>query len=172
VLASATKTRPTYPEVGATGDARMPVGYRHDRDTTRLGRGEDVFERAVSALREWRVQAGVGIEVVPSDARVDEQETVVLLIRVAGLWALAPCRVVYVEQKPTSFAFAYGTLPGHPERGEVAFKVERDHAEVMFSVRSFSRPADVLARAASPVTRRLQRRVTLRYLEALRAAAR
>lgn len=172
MLASATEASPSYPQVGATRDARMPDGYRHDRDTTRLGRGDGVFERAVSALREWRVQADVGIEVVPPDARVGEHETVVLLIRFAGLWAVAPCRVVYVEQEPNSFAFAYGTLPGHPEKGEVAFNVARDDAGVMFSVTSFSRPADALARAASPVTRRLQRRVTLGYLEAIRSAVR
>jgi uncharacterized protein (UPF0548 family) len=85
-----------------------------------------------------------------------------------------PCALSRRLYRPraNSFAFAYGTLPGHPEKGEVAFKVARDEAGVMFSVTSFSRPVDVLARAASPVTRRLQRRVTLRYLEALRTAVR
>jgi uncharacterized protein (UPF0548 family) len=170
LLVTAKNTRPSYPEVGATRDDHMPAGYRHDRDTTLLEPGDEVFERAVSALRKWRVQAGAGIEVVPDDAWVNADETVVLLIRVRGFWALAPCRVVYIEQAQNSFAFAYGTLPGHPESGEVAFRIERGGAGVRFSVTSFSRPADLLGRAASPLTRRLQRRVTLQYLEAMRAA--
>jgi uncharacterized protein (UPF0548 family) len=47
--------------------------------------------------------------------------------------------------------FGYGTLPGHPERGEEAFLVERDDGgEVWFTVRAFSRPARWFTRAAGP----------------------
>ena len=56
-------------------------------------------------------------------AWVEERETVLLLIHAGALQAVAPCRVVYVVDGPGQFSFAYGTLPGHPERGE------RDHHE-------------------------------------------
>jgi uncharacterized protein (UPF0548 family) len=62
---------------------------------------------------------------VPRDASVGENETVILLLRAAGLWAPAPCRVIYVVDQADQFGFAYGTLPGHPETGEVAFMVAR-----------------------------------------------
>ena len=68
LLATATKMRPSYPEIGATRDKRVPAGYLHDTDTTVIGSGDDLFERAVSALRKWSVQPEAGIELVPNDA--------------------------------------------------------------------------------------------------------
>jgi uncharacterized protein (UPF0548 family) len=171
LLARARIDAPTYAEVGATRSATLPARYRHDRSEIELGRGDDVFLRAVRALRGWQAQAGAGIEVVPPDAWVDDEETVLLLIRVGVFWATAPCRVVYITDDPDRFSFAYGTLPGHPEVGEVAFSIDRDSAgSVSFRVTSFSRPADPLARFGAPLARRLQKRVTRDYLKALRAA--
>jgi len=102
-----------------------------------------------------------------------ENETVVLLLRAALLWAPAPCGVVYVVEEADQFGFAYGTLPGHPEKGEVAFTVSRDGVgAVDFRVASFSRTVDPLARLGTPITRWIQKRVTRRYLTALPEAAR
>ena len=57
------------------------------------------------------------------------------------------------------FGFAYGTLPGHAERGEERFSVEY-HAEndsVWYDLFAFSRPGP-LARLAYPFARSLQKR--------------
>ena len=171
LLAEARSARATYAEIGATARGEWPQGYRHDVDELELGSGSDVFTRAVSATRSWRAQLGAGIEVVPSGAEVAEGEVVLLLIRAAGLWAVAPCRVVYVHDEPDRFDFAYATLPGHPERGEASFSViRRPDGEVVFRVASFSRPVDLFARLGRPWSRRIQRRVTLRYLTAIRSA--
>lgn len=79
--------------------------------------------------------------------------------------------MVYEGEGPDGFAFAYGTLPGHPERGEVAFRIDRDvGGDVFFRVVSFSRTVDPLARLASPITRLIQQRVTRRYLDAIAEA--
>jgi uncharacterized protein (UPF0548 family) len=173
LLDQARASAPTYAEVGATKSVSLPTGYRHDRYEARVGEGSDVFERSVRALRKWQPQIGAGVEVVPRDAWVDEKETVVLLLRAAGLWAPAPCRVVYVVDEVDQFGFAYGTLPGHPEMGEVAFMISRDSIEqIDFRVTSFSRTVDPLARLGTPVTRWVQKRVTRRYLTALVEAAR
>ena len=172
LLAEAKRSSPTYSEVGATRTGELPDGFRHDDDYAELGSGGAVFERAVDALRRWQPQIGAGLEVVPAGAVVEEGATVLLLIRVAVLWAIAPCRVLYVAEDETRYAFGYGTLPGHPERGEVAFAIERGASgAVSFRVTSFSRPADPLARLGASLTRRLQRRATQRYLEALAAAS-
>ena len=120
----------------------------------------------------WQPQKGAGVEVVPGDARVDENETVILLLRAAGLCAPAPCRVVYVVDEADQFGFAYGTLPGHPEMGEVAFMVSKAAEEITFRVLSFSRTVDPLARLGTPLTRWVQKRVTRQYLTALAQAAR
>jgi len=53
--------------------------------------------------------------------------------------------------------FGYGTLPGHPARGEESFVVHRDAAgEVWFTVTSFSRPARWFMAALGPVAPVLQ----------------
>ncbi len=149
----------------------FPAGYRHDSYAIDLGGREKTFERAVETLRAWGAQIGAGIEVVPTGAQVSEGETVILVIRTMGFWAIAPCRVVYVVEEPGQFAFAYGTLPGHPERGEAAFAIDRSETgAVSFHVTSFSRTVDPLARLGAPITRRIQQRVTRRYLSVLAEA--
>ena len=98
--------------------------------------------------------------------------TVLLLFKSLGFWAVAPCRVVYVVDEPGRSGFAYGTLPGHPEQGEVAMIVDRHrHDGVVFRIVSFSRTVDPLARLGSPVTRLIQQRVTNRYVRALATAS-
>jgi uncharacterized protein (UPF0548 family) len=173
LLTEAREAGPTYPEVGATRDAHLPTGYRHDFYERRLSSGEAVFDRAVVALRAWQAQIGAGARIFPHGAQVAGGSTVVLLIRVGGLWAALPCRVVYVDDSPEGFAFAYGTLPGHPERGEVAFRIERSVGsdDIFFRIVSFSRTVDPLARLASPITRLIQQRVTRRYVSAIAEAS-
>jgi uncharacterized protein (UPF0548 family) len=137
-----------------------------------LGPGDERLTRAVSAVRAWQAQLGANIEVIPAGALVEGGQTVLLLIRAVALWTVAPCRVVYVHEDADRFAFGYGTLPGHPEQGEVSFAVTRgDDGDVVFQVASFSRPAEPLARLAKPLSRRIQRRVTLEYLGSIKSAA-
>jgi uncharacterized protein (UPF0548 family) len=171
LLANAKAADPSYSEVGATSNSSLPAGYRLDHYERQLGSDENVFERAVEALRGWKAHAGAGVEVVPGDARVTVGATVLLLIKAAGLWAVAPFRVVYVVDEPDRFGFAYGTLAGHPERGEVAMIVERHHRDgVVFRIVSFSRTVDPVARFGAAVTRLFQRRVSDRYVAALAIA--
>ena len=60
------------------------------------------------------------------------------------------CRVVYVVDEPGRFGLAYGTLPGHVERGEERFLVERDSTDgsVWYDLLAFSRPNSLVARLA------------------------
>lgn len=65
--------------------------------------------------------------------------------RAIGLWWLNACRIVYVvdESGPISrFGLAYGTLPGHVERGEERFMIEwnRGDNSVWYDILAFSRP--------------------------------
>jgi uncharacterized protein (UPF0548 family) len=84
------------------------------------------------------------------------------------LTAVAVCRIVVVVDEPERYGFAYGTLPGHPERGEEAFLVERhDDGRVVFRIVAFSRSAELLARLGGPVTRAIQQRASRGYLTAL-----
>jgi len=85
------------------------------------------------------------------------------------LWpAKIPARVVYVIDEPDRKGFAYGTLPGHPERGEESFVVERSPDDsVWLTIRAFSRPSSRLYWAGYPLLRLLQAIFTERYKRAL-----
>jgi len=171
LLETARRSDLTYDETGATQGGQLPAGYRFARYERRLGTGEVTFARAIHALKEWRTHLGAGVDVYPRDARVEDDVTVLFVLRAFGIWTIAPCRVVYVVEEPARFSFAYGTLPGHPECGEVGITVARhDEGAVKARVESFSRTVDPLARAILPLARVLQKRVTRRYLEALAAA--
>lgn len=157
----------TYHDVGATQGA-LPRGYHHLRRSQLLGTGADAFAAAASAVLTWQVQLRAGLRVTASEA-VAEPGAVVLLS--AAAWPLqlrAPCRVVYTVTEARRHGFAYGTLPGHPERGEEAFVVEQhDDGNVVFAITAFSRPATASARAAGPLGLLIQRYLTRRYLHAL-----
>ena len=157
----------TYPEVGATAGV-LPDGYHHIRESRVLGRGADRFERAADRLMSWDLHRRSGLSVEPEFPTVTLNTWVKVRIGVGPFGVTAPCRVVYVIDEPRRRGFGYGTLAGHPERGEEAFSVEwRDDDVVEVHVVAFSRPATWWAKAGAPAARLMQRLVTRRYLRAL-----
>ena len=174
VLAEQRELAPRYPGVGGTTAGHAPPGFHHDRFGADLGTGSGVFDRAVAALREWGPQRGAGLA-VRADGPIATGTTVALAAPLPVGYAVAACRIVATTETEAEFAFAYGTLPLHPEEGEERFAVVRDAATgaVRFEIRVFSRPKDAFARLGAPVARRLQRQTTERYLAAMeRATAR
>jgi len=160
----------TYAEVGATRGT-APPGYRSDRRTARLGRGEQTYLRAVEGLRHWATHRGAGIRLVPENPDLEVGVTVVQAIGFPGFTTIAACRIVYVVDEADAFGFGYGTLPAHPEQGEESFTVTKDaDGAVDFVICAFSRPRHVLARLGAPVARRIQVGVTGRYLDGMRQA--
>jgi uncharacterized protein (UPF0548 family) len=156
----------TYPEVGATR-GELPAGYQHLRASRDVGHGRELFEQCAETVMTWGVQRGAGLVVEPG-GRVTEGAENRVGLPLGPLRTWAPCRVVYVVDEPDRRGFAYGTLPGHPERGEESFVVSIDEdGAVRFDVTAFSRPARWFARLGGPVTKLIQRRVTWRYLEAV-----
>jgi len=167
--ATATATL-TYAEHGATR-GRLPSGYHHIDRRELIGHGPDVFDRAAVALTTWQMHRGAGLAVAASAPVAAEGSVVTLEIGWRRLSVSARCRVVYVVDEPHRRGFAYGTLAGHPERGEEAFVVElRDNA-VWCHIRAFSAPASLISRISGPAGRMVQQMVTSRYLAALRTLA-
>src|SRR5437870_8509486 len=148
----------TYPEQGATRRT-LPAGYRHDHSRTRLGIGKSTFDRAVEALRHWRMFALGWAQVIPDDAPIDEGTTVAVVAHHFGFWSMSACRIVYVLVEPRRFGFAYGTLPAHVERGEERFMVEWcSDDSVWYDIVPFSRPNHGLVRLCYRMPRRPQKR--------------
>jgi uncharacterized protein (UPF0548 family) len=161
----------SYPEVGATGDADLPAGYRGATYSSVVGSGPADLERAAAAVFGWRAQRSVGF-VVRADGPADRPGTVVVLT--AGLPRFGyelPCRVVEARTAGGERGFSYGTLTGHPESGEERFTVRlRPDGAVVFEIRVFFRLASPAARLAGPLSLLLQRLGTQRYLAAIGAA--
>ena len=162
----------SYPAVHGT-QAAPPVDFDVDRNRALLGHGEDVFNAACEALRQWRMFPAGWTELVPTDAVQREGETLVMLARCFGTWWLNSCRIVYNfdERIPhRRFGFAYGTLPGHVECGEERFTIEWDEDDqVWYELYSFSRPRHWLARLFYPLARRLQKKFVRQSLAQMQA---
>ncbi|MFD1811030.1 DUF1990 family protein [Rhodococcus gannanensis] len=157
----------TYPEIGQTA-ATLPTGYTHLRRTRAVGHGRDDFDRAAMLLEDWEMHRRAGLRVAADTEGAAVGVRVTVGIGFGPFRVHAPCEVVYVVDEVCRRGFAYGTLTGHPECGEERFCVElQDDDTVTFTVTAFSRPAAWWVRAAGPIGRAVQRRVTERYLGAL-----
>lgn len=153
----------SYGEVGATHNDAPPKGYVADRYRVKLGDGEEAYERAKDALRSWRQFGLEWVSAYPNDAPIEIGTIVAVRARHAGFWSLNPARLVYLVEEggdTERFGFAYGTLPGHAERGEERFLVEynRGSGAVFYDVFAFSRPNHPLAWLGYPFVRLLQGR--------------
>jgi uncharacterized protein (UPF0548 family) len=159
----------TYDEVGVSR-RETAGGFVVDASRVKLGEGEEVFGRAVAALREWRMFDLGWASVFPREAPVEVGTDVAVVAEVFGLWSVNPCRIVYVVDEKRRFGFAYGTLPGHAAHGEELFSVGiSDDGSVHYDIRAFSRPG-ALMRLGYPVARRFQRRFARDSLRAMSGA--
>ncbi|HEX6709595.1 MAG TPA: DUF1990 domain-containing protein [Rubrobacter sp.] len=164
----------TYDEVGASRDAPKELaGYAVDHNRVKLGEGRETLDRAVAALHAWKMFDIGWARLVPEDAPVEVGTTVAVLARHYGFLSLNPCRVLYTIEEHyggcVRRGFAYGTLPGHGERGEERFTVEwrRGEDSVFYDLYAFSRPNSLLAKLGYPLARKLQHRFAKDSLQAM-----
>src|SRR5262245_25423752 len=108
----------TYPEIGATEWDNLPAGYRHVHLTTEIGTGDATMARAAAAVLSFDLLRRAGLRPIASAPRAAVGVEVISRPGIAPLALRVPCRVVWVADEPRRAGFGYGTLPGHPERGE------------------------------------------------------
>ncbi|GGH96253.1 DUF1990 family protein [Arthrobacter liuii] len=166
-----------YLGVGSTEQGSAPEGYARVLEEVRLGTGLDTYRRMADGILAWELQRRAGLRVTADSVTAVPGARVVSGFGV-GLFRLnAPCEVVWVHEPsadgvPQSAGFGYGTLPGHPARGEESFEVEiNSQGEVWLRIRAFSKPANWFYAAGGLVTRAAQRYVTSRYIEGARSLA-
>ncbi|QDG90662.1 DUF1990 family protein [Pseudarthrobacter sp. NIBRBAC000502770] len=166
-----------YPGVGSTEEGSAPEGYDRVLQEVRLGTGLDTYRRVADGILAWELQRRAGLRVRADSPRAVPGAHVVSGFGVGPFRLPAPCQVVWVHDPvpggiPQSAGFGYGTLPGHPARGEESFEVGIDgQAEVWLRIQAFSRPANWFYAAGGLVTRAAQRYVTSRYIEGARSLA-
>lgn len=140
-----------YPpaEIGASRVGQpMPAGYRHLSYETFIGYGPKVMRAAAQAVMSLEMHRAVGL-------RADLDGDIVRL-RIGPI--RAPCLILFRETAPDRAGFTYGTLPGHPARGEESFLVTHGPDDrVWLRVRSFSVPGRWYTRLTGPVMPVLQR---------------
>jgi uncharacterized protein (UPF0548 family) len=151
----------TYPEVGATrGDGPLPSGYSHLYRRMRVGAGEAAFQEAADAVLSWRMHEGMRVRPQADNPRAEPGAHVWLHLALLGPHLVvlrAPCKVVWAVDEPRNAGFAYGTLQGHPERGEEAFVVDWDDDDsVWLTIKAFSNGGRWFTKAAGPVVPVLQ----------------
>ncbi len=158
----------SYAEVGATRDV-PPVGYDIDHNRILLGSGDAVFDRAKTAIRQWKMFDVPGIELFYPDTPIEVGQTVAPLAYHLGFYSLNAARIVYVIDEDHRFGFAYGTLTQHAEIGEERFSVEfhPDTREVWYDVFAFSRPGNIFVKLGYPYARYRQRSFSSRSKEAM-----
>ena len=153
----------SYPEVGQSR-LSAPAGYNIDHNRARLGKGEETFNRAMHALRRWKMFEMDWIKLCWPDAPVEVGSTVGVVAHHLSFWSLSACRIVYVlneqQDQISKYGFAYGTLENHVEMGEERFIVEwhQDDDSVWYDLYAFSWPRHKLAKIGYPISRMLQKR--------------
>ncbi|TNE58016.1 MAG: DUF1990 domain-containing protein [Bacteroidetes bacterium] len=149
----------TYPETGATRSGKTLPGFDNDLLRVEVGQGTADFEQAKAAIRQWQMFPEHWTRILPAAAPIETGTTVAMYARYLGFWWRNACRIVYTVDMPRAYGFAYGTLPGHIERGEELFLVELEpDGTVWYEIRAFSRPRHLLARLGYPLVRGLQAR--------------
>lgn len=136
--------------------------YNIDRNRVQVGNGSEDFEKAVEAVKKWKMFEMSWVKLCWTNTPIKVGENVAILASHFGFWSLNASRIVYViEEKGAveKFGFAYGTLTEHGERGEERFTVEfrRQSGEVWYDLYAFSKPNHILAQIGYPLGRRLQK---------------
>lgn len=181
----------TYEERGATDrpfpeglDDGWPAGYRVmvERHEIRAEDPSSAFLALTDGILAWELHRGAGLTMESRAGRAGPGVDVVSGFGVGSARIKAPCRVIWSREPRLDGAgravpgqragFGYGTLPGHPVKGEEAFYAELGVDNRLFFVCSaYSVPAGPVYRLAAPVTRLTQRYVLSRYGKAARGLA-
>ena len=181
----------TYEERGATDrpfpegfDGGWPSGYTVMVESHEIP-AEDpsaAFIALTEGILGWELHRGAGLTMESDAERAAPGVRVVSGFGVGPARIKAPCRVIWSRVPQLDGAgravpgqrggFGYGTLPGHPVKGEEGFYAELTaDNRLVFICSAYSVPATPVFKLASPVTRLTQRYVLSRYVKAARALA-
>lgn len=166
-----------YDGIGSTEHGPLPPHLESVITRSPLGEGTATYRRVAEGILTWRLQHGAGLRVRAESEVVVPGTRVVSGFGIGPFRISAPCEVVWVRRPlpgdgPQSAGFGYGTLPGHPVRGEEAFEVELDvDGRVTLVITAFGAPSNWFYSAGGALTAWARRRITSRYIETARELA-
>ncbi|WP_427005070.1 DUF1990 family protein [Pseudarthrobacter sp. H2] len=166
-----------YEGIGSTQHGPPPAEVECLVTHAYLGHGIAAYRRAVQGLLTWQLQKRAGLRVRAESDVVVPGARVVSGFGVGPFRIDAPCEVVWVRRPvagdgPQSAGFGYGTLPGHPVRGEEAFEISIDgQGRVLIEIRAFGVPSNWFYAAGGALTRRARSLVTSRYIRSAQELA-
>ncbi|MEX0937114.1 MAG: DUF1990 domain-containing protein [Pirellulales bacterium] len=145
----------SYEQVGATR-GNFPAGFQQHTVRVPLGKTHGAFQAAQAALEQWSHFDTGWTRLFPPTPPIEPGTNVAVGARVAALWSVNACRIIYVVREPTLFAFGYGTLTDHAECGEERFQVEWNPEDdtVHYLVTAFYRPSRWWSRVGWRLLRR------------------
>lgn len=158
----------SYSNVGDTKQD-LPDGFDNDYNTVYLGTGEEVWSKAKKAINNWQQFPESWTKIFPDSEPIENGKIVAVLFQVLGVWWINSARIVYTIDEANRYGFAYGTLPGHLEKGEECFWVERDEqGAVYYHIKAFSRPAYWVVWLVYPFARKFQRQFVKQSLSIMK----
>ena len=152
-----------YSYVGCTSElidqGTAPSGFRLDRYSIELGSGEEVFSRAIAAIKKWEMFHHSMASLKWHDTPIENGSMVAVVFGMLGVWTVNPARIVYLLNperqagRIRQFGFAYGTVPGHIAIGEECFQVDWNQETdlVQFRITVISRGGSFLSVVGKPV---------------------
>ncbi len=181
----------TYEERGATDrafpepfDGGWPSGYTVMVESHEIASDDPsaAFISLTEGILAWELHRRAGLTMQSDAERAAPDARVVSGFGVGPARIKAPCRVIWSRAPQLDGAgqavpgqrggFGYGTLTGHPVKGEEGFYAElTSDNRVLFICSAYSVPASLVFRLAAPVTRLTQRYVLGRYVKAARELA-
>jgi uncharacterized protein (UPF0548 family) len=160
-----------YEGIGSTEHGPLPPRLECVISRAHLGEGVATYRRVAQGILTWRLQQGAGLRVRAESEVAVPGTRVVSGFGIGPFRINAPCEVVWVRRPlpgdgPQSAGFGYGSLPGHPVRGEEAFEVEIDgKGRVTIVITAFGAPSNWFYAAGGALTTWARSRVTSRYIE-------
>lgn len=149
-------------------------GFNIDHNRVQLGSGLQCFTDAITAIQRWKMFDISWARLFWDDTPIEIGSTVAVVVKHLGFWSMNACRIAYVVEESNEqkrYGFAYGTLPGHAERGEESFTVEwnKQDESVWYDILAVSKPGP-MAMLGYVYARRLQKRFARDSKEAMKRA--
>lgn len=166
-----------YEGIGSTEHGTPPADADCLVTHAFVGEGMATYRRVVQGMLTWQLQKRAGLRVRAESDVVVPGTRVVSGFGVGPFRLNAPCEVVWVRRPvaggaPQSAGFGYGTLPGHPVRGEEAFEVSIDaRGQIYIHITAFGGPSNWFYAAGGAVTKRARDHITSRYIRSAQELA-